>query len=89
MSLFEKNKNRSKVENQYCSMGLLRQQTMMISSADHHDLSIVCQAQAYRIVAQQKSVPLQPVEDGWMRAHPSHPPSLRASTNDSSCKVCE
>ena len=25
-----------------------------ISSADHHDLSLVCQAQAYQIVGQQK-----------------------------------
>ena len=57
MSLFEKNKNRSKVENLHCSLGLL-QQTMMISTADHHDLSLVYQAQAYQTVGQQKSGPL-------------------------------
>ena len=45
MSLFKKNKNTDKVENPYCSLGLL-QQTMMISTADHHDHSLVCQAQA-------------------------------------------
>ena len=44
-----------KVENLYCSMGLLRQQTMMISSADHYDLSVVCQDQAYQIVGQHPS----------------------------------
>lgn len=33
--------------------GLL-QQTMMISSAYHHDLSLVCQAQTYQSVSQQK-----------------------------------
>ena len=59
----KKNKNRKKVENPYCSLGLLRQ-TMMISSADHRDLSVVCQAQAYQIVGQQKSGPLQPVKGG-------------------------
>ena len=32
--------------NLYYLLGLL-QQTKMISSADHHDLSVVCQAQAY------------------------------------------
>ena len=51
------NKNRNKVENPYCSLGLL-QQTTMINSADHHDLSVVCQAQAYQIVGQQKKVDL-------------------------------
>ena len=34
------NKNRNKVENPYYSLGLL-QQTMVISSADHHDLSVL------------------------------------------------
>ena len=34
-------------------MGLL-QQTMMIGSADRHELSVVCQAQAYQIIGQQK-----------------------------------
>ena len=63
MSLFKKNKNRNKVENPYCSRGLL-QQTMMISSANNYDLSVACQAQAYQIVGQQKSAPLQPVGDG-------------------------
>ena len=57
MSLFEKNKNRSKVENLHCSLGLL-QQTMMIGTADHHDLSLVYQAQAYQTIGQQKSGPL-------------------------------
>ena len=33
----------------------------MFRSADYHDLSVVCQAQAYQIVGQQKSGPLQPV----------------------------
>ena len=40
MLLFKKNKNRNKVENPYYSLGLL-QQTMVIISADHHDLSVV------------------------------------------------
>ena len=57
MSPFKKNKNRSKVKNLHCSLGLL-QQTMMISSADHYDRSIVCQAQAYQIIGLQKSGPL-------------------------------
>ena len=77
MSLFRKNKNMNKVENPYCSLGLL-QQTMMIISADHHDLSVVCQAQAYQIVGHQKSGPLQPVGEGGVRAHPPHSPFLRA-----------
>ena len=47
---------------------------MIISSADHHDLSAVCHTQDYRIVGQQKSGPLQPVEEGGMQAHPSHQP---------------
>ena len=54
---------------------------MMISSADHHDLSVVCQAQAYQIGGQQKSGALQPVKKGVVRRHPSHPTpalSLRA-----------
>ena len=46
MSLFKRNKKRNKVENLYYSLALL-QKTMMTSSADHHDLSVVCQAQAY------------------------------------------
>ena len=33
-------------ENPYYSLGLL-QQTMMIHNADHHDLSVVWQAQAF------------------------------------------
>ena len=33
----------------------------MINGADHHDLSVVCQAQTYQIVGQQKSGPLEPV----------------------------
>ena len=38
---FKKNKNINKVENPvYYSLGWL-QQTMMTSSADHHDLSVV------------------------------------------------
>jgi len=45
MSLFKKNKNTNKVENWYYSLGLLWE-TMMISSADHHGLSVVCQAEA-------------------------------------------
>ena len=65
MSLFKKNKNRNKVENLYCSLGLL-QQIMMISSAGHHDLLVVCQAQAYQIVFQQNSEPLQPVGGVWV-----------------------
>jgi len=39
MLLFKKNKNRNKVENLHYSVRLL-QQTMMISSADLHDLSV-------------------------------------------------
>ena len=74
MSQFKKTKNRNKVE--YCSLGLL-QQTMTISSADHHDLSVVCQAQAYQIVTQRKSGPLQPVGWGCVGA-PIAPASLRA-----------
>ena len=45
---------------------------MITSCADHHDLSVVCQVQAYQIVAQQKSGPLSV----GVRAHPSHPPTL-------------
>ena len=41
----------------YHLLGLL-QQTMMIRSADHHDLSVECQAQDYQIVAQQEGRPL-------------------------------
>ena len=55
--------NRNKVENPYCSLSLL-QQTMMISSVDHQNLSAVCQAQAYQIVGSQKSGPLEPVGGG-------------------------
>jgi len=54
MSLFQKNKDRNKVENPYCSLGLL-QQIIMISSGNHHDLSAVYQAQACQIVGQQNS----------------------------------
>lgn len=34
---------------------------MMISSADHRDLSVMCQAQVYVIVGQQKGRPSQPL----------------------------
>ena len=54
MSLFQKNKDRNKVQNPYCSLGLL-QQIMIISSANHHDLSAVYQAQACQIVGEQNS----------------------------------
>ena len=37
-----------KVEYPYCSLGLL-QQIIMISGADHRDLSVVWQAQAQQI----------------------------------------
>ena len=40
----------------------LQQET--ISSADHHDLSVVYQARAYQIVGQQISGPLRPVWGG-------------------------
>ena len=43
MSRFKKNKNSNKVEN---LLGLL-QQMMLSSSADYHDLLVVCQAQAF------------------------------------------
>ena len=46
-----------KLKTSHRSLGLLRQ-TMMISSADHFDLSAVCQVQAYQIAGQQKSGPL-------------------------------
>ena len=49
--LFKKNKNRNKVANPYHLLHLL-QQTMMIISADHCDLSGVCLAQSYEIVGQ-------------------------------------
>ena len=39
------NKNRDKVENPYYSLSLL-QQTMMIGTGNHRDLSVECQAQA-------------------------------------------
>jgi len=57
MSLFKKNKNRSKAKNLHCSLGFPKQ-TMMINNAGHHDVSVVCQTQAYQIVGQQKSGPL-------------------------------
>ena len=60
MSLY-KRKSRNKVENPSFSMGL-QQET--ISSADHHDLSVVYQARAYHIVGQQISGPLRPVGGG-------------------------
>jgi len=53
MSLFKTNKNWDKVENPYCSLGLLQQSTI-ISSDDHYDLSLVCQAQVYQIDGQKK-----------------------------------
>ena len=34
----------------------------MVISADHHDLSVVRQAQTYQITGKQKSGPLQPVK---------------------------
>ena len=37
---------------------------MMLCSADRQDRSVECQAQAYRIVAQQKSGPLYPLGGG-------------------------
>ena len=40
MSLFKKNKNRNKVENLHYSLSLL-QQTMMVSSADHQNRTIL------------------------------------------------
>ena len=46
MSLFKRNKKRNRLENLYYSLALL-QQTIMISSADHRDPSVVCQAQEY------------------------------------------
>ena len=52
MSRFKRNKN-TKVGNLYYSLGLL-QQMMISSSADHHDLLVVCQAQAFKIVVQQQ-----------------------------------
>ena len=67
MSLFEKNKSGNKVENPYNSLGLL-QQTMMVSSTGHHDLSVVCQTHKLK-----PSGPLQPV---GVRVNPSHPPPL-------------
>jgi len=75
---------RKKIEvNPYYSLGLLQQ--AMISSADHHDLSVVCQAQAYQIVGGQNSGPLQLVGVGRVKrcgcTH-RHPPALWA------CKTC-
>lgn len=63
MSLFKTNKNWDKVENPYCSLGLL-QQTTIISSAYHYDLSLVCQAQVYQIVGKKKKGSLQFVGKG-------------------------
>lgn len=60
MSLY-KRKSRNKVENPSFSMGLQKE---TISSADHHDLSVVYQARAYQIVGQQISGPLRPVWGG-------------------------
>ena len=59
------------LEIKYCSLSL-RQLVMMTSSADHRDLSVVCQAQAYQIVGQQKSGPLQSVRGAGadVLAHP-------------------
>ena len=73
MLQFKKNKN-TKVGNLYYLLGLL-QQMMISSSADHHDLLVVCQAQAFKIVVQQ--------QDGllacWGGAgKPVAPPSLWA-----------
>ena len=75
MSSFKKNKNgKNNVENPDYSLGLI-QQTMIVSSADHHDLSVVCQAQAYQIVGQQKSGPLQPAGGREGAVAPiAHPP---------------
>ena len=46
---------------------------MITSCADHHDLSVVCQVQAYQIVGQQKSGPLS-VMEGYGRTHLTPPP---------------
>ena len=67
MSLFEKNKSANKVENPYNSLGLL-QQTMMVSSTGHHDLSVVCQTQTQWTSAACGGAG-QPI---------AHPPSLQA-----------
>ena len=69
MSRFKKNKN-TKVGNLYYSLGLL-QQMMISSSADHHDLLVVCQAQAFKIVVQQQDGPLACC---GVQANLSHPP---------------
>ena len=62
------------LEIKYCSLSLL-QLVMMTSSADHRDLSVVCQAQAYQIVGQQKSGPLQSVRGAGAGADVlAHPP---------------
>lgn len=54
----------------HCSLGF-PQQTMMINNAGHHDVSVVCQAQAYQMVGQQKSGPLKPV--GGLHPPPYQP----------------
>ena len=52
---------------------------MITRCADHHDLSAVCQVQAYQVVGQQKNGPLSLME-GYGRTHrtPPPPPSIRA-----------
>ena len=65
----------------------------MINSADHHDLSVVCQAQTYQIVGQQKSGPLEPV--GGQRgveadlSHPLLPTGLKMGERWYYLKVCQ
>ena len=74
MSLFKTNKNWDKVENPYCSLGLL-QRTTMISSADHYDLSVVCQAEAYRKSLVNKKRDLCSLWGrGCRRTYPTLPP---------------
>ena len=62
-----------KFKNSHCLLGLL-QQTMMISSSDHHDLSVVCQAQPTKSLVNKKSGPLQPVRGGNCRRTNRTPP---------------
>ena len=49
---------------------------MMISSTDHHDLSVVCQVEAYQIVGQQKRLAfLACGGGGCRRTHRTPPPN--------------
>ena len=65
----------------------------MISSADHHDLSVVCQAQAYQIIGQQKSGPLEPVREaegvGGTPIIPPLPTGLKMGGEVVLLKVCQ